>query len=149
PGVEAAATATALPGVPTSFEVEYQVPSAGASPDTRMLAEERGASSSYFATMGIPLTQGALCRNTGSEVMVNQRFVDLYLGGAAAVGAQITRGLPFPVTGTIAGVVASARERGLDRDPAPTVYFCANWANPNSFFLLRARGDPTAIVKDV
>jgi hypothetical protein len=114
-----------------------------------MLAEERAASSGYFATMGIPLTQGALCRNTGGEVMVNQRFVDLYLGGATAIGAQIVRSQPFPAMGTISGVVGSARERGLDRAPAPTVYFCANWANPNSFFLVRARGDPTAIVQDV
>jgi putative ABC transport system permease protein len=149
PGVEAVATSTFLPGVPTAYEVEYEVPSSSASPDTRMLAEERVASSGYFATMGIALVQGALCRDAPGQAMVNQRFVDLYLGGATAVGAQISRTLPFPSTGTIAGVVASARERGLDREPAPTVYFCGNWGNPNSFFLVRVRGEPTAIIDDV
>jgi putative ABC transport system permease protein len=81
--------------------------------------------------------------------MVNQRFVDLYLGSATAVGAQISKTLPFPSSNRIAGVVASARERGLDREPAPTVYFCANWANPISSFLIRARGNSAAIVQDV
>ena len=149
PGVEAAATATFAPGVPTSYEVEYEVPSAGASPDRRMLAEERAASPGYFATLGIPLAQGALCRNSGDEVMVNQRFVDLYLGAAPAVGAQIVRTQPFPGSWTIAGVVASARERGLDREPAPTVYFCSNWANPISSFLVRTRGDPAAVAQAI
>jgi hypothetical protein len=149
PGVEAAATATFLPGVPTTYEVEYKVPSANASPDARLLAEERAASSGYFATLGIPLVQGALCRDGADEIMVNQRFVDLYLGGATAVGAQISKTLPFPGGGRIAGVVASARERGLDREPAPTVYFCANWANPISSFLVRARSEPTAIIQEV
>jgi predicted permease len=149
PGVDAAATATFLPGVPTSYEVEYQVPSAGASPETRMLAEERAASSGYFATMGIPLAQGSLCRESGGEVMVNQRFVDLYLGGATAVGAQITRTQPFPGRGTIVGVVGSSREQRLDREPAPTVYFCSYWANPISSFLVRTRGEPAAIVQQV
>jgi putative ABC transport system permease protein len=151
PRVQAAATATFLPGVPTTFESEYEMPSAGASPNTRILAEERAASSSYFATLGIPLAQGALCRDSGDEVMVNQRFVDLYLGGAVTVGVgvRIVRNQPFPGSGTIVGVVGDSRERGLDRAPAPTVYFCANWANPNSFFLLRARGESSAIVQDV
>ena len=149
PGVEAAATAISLPGVPTSYEVEYQVPSAAAAPETRMFAEERAASSGYFATLGIPLLQGALCRDAPGQIMVNQRFVDLYLGGATAVGAQISRIQPFPATGTIAGVVGSARERGLDREPAPTVYFCSNWANPISSFLVRARGEPATIVQQV
>jgi predicted permease len=148
PGVEAAATASFLPGVPTAYEVEYQVPSAGVSPETRMLAEERVASSGYFATLGIPLAQGKLCDARG-EMMVNQRFIDLYLGGAVAVGAQISKSLPFPGSGTIAGVVGNSRERGLDREPAPTVYFCENWGNPNSYFLLRTRGEPATIVQDV
>ena len=148
PGVEAAATASFLPGVPTAYEVEYQVPSAGALPETRMLAEERVASSGYFATLGIPLAQGKLCDARG-DVMVNRRFVDLYLGGAAAVGAQISKSLPFPSNGTIAGVVGNSRERGLDREPAPTVYFCENWGNPNSYFLVRTRGEPATIVQDV
>jgi predicted permease len=149
PGVEAAATASFLPGVPTSYEVEYEVPSAAAAPETRVLAEERVASPGYFATLGIPLTDGALCRDGAGQVMVNQRFVEQYFGGAAAVGAQVVRAQPFPVNATIAGVVGSARERGLDREPAPTVYFCRNWGNPNSSFLVRARGDPSAIIQQV
>jgi hypothetical protein len=149
PRVEGAATASGLPGVPTTYEVEFEMPSAGVSPDTRMLAEERVTSSGYFATLGIPLAEGALCRDSGGEVMINQRFVDLYLGGAAPVGAQIVRNQPFPFNATIAGVVGSARERGLNSPPAPTVYFCSNWGNPNSFFLVRARGEPAAIIQDV
>jgi putative ABC transport system permease protein len=149
PGVDAAATATFMPGVPVTFESEFEMPSAGVLPDTRILAEERVASPSYFATLGIPLAQGALCRDSGNQAMVNQRFVDLYLGGATAVGAQLVRGQPFPVSGTIAGVVGNSLERGLDRATAPTVYFCANWANPNSFFLVRARGEPAGIIQDV
>jgi hypothetical protein len=146
PGVDATATALSLPGVPTAFENEYQLPAGRADPDERVLAEERFVSPSYFATLGIPLAEGILCRigaQTGNaDVLVNRSFVERYGAGAALVGSQVTRGT---TSATIVGVVGDVRERGLDKPPSPTVYFCGLAGRPSPFVLIRTRGDPLAI----
>jgi putative ABC transport system permease protein len=148
PGVESAATALSLPGVPTAFENEYELPAGRADPEVRVLAEERNVSPSYFATLGIPLAEGALCRPDGGasgEVLVNRSFVERYGAGAALVGSPLSRGGQAPVAATITGVVGDARERGLDKAPVPTVYFCGLAGRPSPFVLVRTRGDPLAV----
>jgi predicted permease len=146
PGVDATATALSLPGVPTAFENEFQLPGGRVAPDARVLAEERFVSPSYFATLGIPLAEGMLCRIGGQlgigEVLVNRSFVERYGAGAALVGSQLTRGT---ASATIVGVVGDARERGLDKPPAPTVYFCGLAGRPSPFVLVRTRGDPLVV----
>ena len=49
----------------------------------------------------------------------------------------------------IVGIVGDARERGLDRDPAPTVYFCEVPVVPTRVFLVRTRGEPMAMAQAV
>jgi len=150
PGVESAATTFSLPGVPTAFENKYELPAAGLDPEVHVRAEERAVSPSYFATLGIPLSEGALCHNgIGGEVLVNRSFVERYGAGSALVGSQLVRaaqaGAAPALSVRIAGVVGDVRERGLDRPPAPTVYFCNLAGNPSPFVLVRTRGDAASI----
>jgi hypothetical protein len=117
-------------------------------PKTRVLAEERSVSPSYFATLGIPVVEGHLCRYGGGpgmgEVLVNRSFVERYGGGAALVGSPLSRA-QLPQGATITGVVGDVRERGLDRPPAPTVYFCNFAGSPTPFVLVRTRLDPETV----
>jgi putative ABC transport system permease protein len=153
PGVQSAATAISLPGVPTAFESEYQLPAGRVDPEVRVLAEERSVSPSYFATLGIPLVEGALCRMDASassgDVLVNRSFVQRYGARRALIGSQLSRGGQLPVSATIAGIVGDVRERGLDQAPVPTVYFCNLAGRPSPFVLVRTRGDPQAVVSIV
>lgn len=156
PGVDDAATSMTLPGVPGQFESEFLLAEGRAESDPRMLAESRSVSSSYFSTLQIPLLAGEPCRsrtlNAPSDVMVNRSFADRYLSGSAAIGRHVTTAAQaasnFP-PGRITGIVGDARERGINRDPAPTVYFCFAAPTPMPQFLVRTRSDPAAIAASV
>jgi predicted permease len=153
PGVESAATTSwSLPGVPQIFEQEYGLPPGHVDPTTRVLAEERTVSPSYFATLGIPIVDGELCRGGGGmgtgEVLVNRAFVERYGGGAALVGSALSRA-ELPQGATITGVVGDVRERGLNQPPAPTVYFCNIVGSPTPRVLVRTRADPETLVATV
>jgi predicted permease len=158
-GVEAVAVSAALPGVPQQYEAEFELAEGRAATEPPMIAESRFVSDSYFATLHIPLVAGTLCRNQATEgirdLMVNRRFAEQYLGGNSAVGHVLTppastATLPgVPRSGRIAGIVGDARERGIDRDPVPTVYWCSTAANPMPYYLVRATLNAAAIVQPV
>jgi hypothetical protein len=161
PGVEAAATTGwALPGVPEQWETRFDIAEAtGFVPP--IIAEGRAVSPEYFATMGIPLLGGDPCRRTAAggdlgdpeqPVMVNRAFVDRYLSDRpSAIGLHLrdVSGPQARPAGRITGIVGNARERGLHRDPGPTVYWCSSAPNPTPYFVVRTTGDPRAIIQDV
>lgn len=158
PGVDAAATAVFLPGVPGRFAQQFHLEGQRNVGETPMSAESRAVSRGYFETLRIPLLAGRLCRGTAkaprsgdAEVMVNRRFAQLYLAGRSAVGLRLG-GLDFaagPGSARIAGVVGDARETGLDRPPVPVVYLCFSAGSPTPSFLLRTSGDPEALLPAV
>jgi putative ABC transport system permease protein len=150
--VESAASAAFLPGVPTEFELDLDTAEGRAESETKMRAYARFVSPGYFATMGIPLHTGELCRDEPgrSGAMVNRSFANLFLGGSAAIGRHLTvPGNTFMTPGEIRGIVGDAREAGLDREPQPTVYFCNNLLQPGTFFLVRTHGEPSAMAETV
>jgi putative ABC transport system permease protein len=157
PGVEAAAVATTAPGVPNSFEQEFELVEDRAAGDGRLVAGSLPVSPSYFSTLSIPVVAGELCRlapldASWREVMVNRTFADQYLSGASAIGLHlVVARLPVEVRrpGRIVGIVADARERGIDREAAPTVYLCGRPAEPFRVFLARTRGEPMVIAQAV
>jgi putative ABC transport system permease protein len=148
PGVENAATAAMLPGVPSLYQIEYKI-DGKADPARRVLADSRPVSNGYFATMSIPLLAGAPCKeaSTTRDLVVNRSFANLYLGGTGAVGhaLQENSGNQFDVSGIIRGVVSDAREEGLNEPPAPTVYFCYSAPDPFPNYLIRTRGNSMAM----
>jgi putative ABC transport system permease protein len=152
PGVESAASAAFLPGVPTEFELDLDTAEGRAESEPKMRAYARFVSPGYFATMGIPLHTGELCRDEPgrSGAMVNRSFANLFLGGSAAIGRHLTvPGNTFMTPGEIRGIVGDAREAGLDREPQPTVYFCNNLLQPGTFFLVRTHVEPSAMAETV
>ena len=149
PGVQAAATAGFLPGVPFRFQVEYKIDGhAGAG--HRILADNRPVSAGYFETMRIPLLQGQACSPGAqpNDLVVNRSFIETYLNGSEAIGHDLAaaEGRDF---GRIRGVVGDAREEGLKTAPVPTVYTCLSAPTPFPNYLVRTADDPMALAKTI
>jgi predicted permease len=153
PGVEASATSFSAPGVPTGFQIGFELVEAQGDKGTRLVAESRVVSPEYFETLRIPLLEGTLCRRQprgATELMVNRSFADRYLAGRPSViGLHLANpNTPVP-PGRIAGLVGDVRERGLEQAPGPTVYFCSSAQAPTPYFLVRTQGEPAAVVQAV
>ena len=124
-------------------------------PADQALVEHRFVSPAYFRTLGIPLKAGRLLDahdaaepGFGTHVLVNQAFVDRYLGGdgASAVGLQIDVLDDTPKT--IVGVVGSARQFGLDRAAQPEAYYPApGWAGGTFSLVVKVHGDALAFAE--
>jgi predicted permease len=157
PGIEATAiSATELPGVP-GLERGFQVAARefdlvegdeGLAP---MFAEERVVTPGYFATLGVPVLAGDLCRRPNpapreadhqNEVMVNRAFADRYLTGRNAIGLHFAGG---DTPNRIVGIVGNAREVGIDSESSPIVYDCGLAGNPFSWFFVRYTGETAAV----
>jgi putative ABC transport system permease protein len=154
PGVEGVATSTFLPGVPSEFENAFTLLEGRSDEERRMVAESRVVSPEYFATMKIPLLEGEGCRRQPVDaprvILVNRAFVSRYLSGwPSPLGLQLASGTNLARAGRISGVVGDARERGIDRAPAPMVYACSSAGNPTPVFLVRTHGEPMALAQTV
>ncbi len=160
PGVEAVATAGALPGVPGKFQSAFRIDGkVGSRPDGHdnagqpILADSRTVSAGYFATLHIPLLAGEACRqgSTTSDLLVNRSFADRYFGQAPVLGHTLAADTQAGYTppGEIRGIVADAREDGLNASPAPTVYFCLSTPTAAPVYLVRTRGDARAMAEPI
>jgi predicted permease len=153
PGVEASATSFSAPGVPTGFQIGFELVEARGDQGASLVAESRVVSPEYFETLRIPLLDGTLCRRQtrdATELMVNRAFADRYLAGRPSVsGFHLANPNANVPPGRIVGLVGDVRESGLDQDPGPTVYFCSSAQAPTPYFLVRTQGDPAAIVQAV
>jgi putative ABC transport system permease protein len=151
PGVENAATAATLPGVPGEFTTDMKFQEGEQDPNQRVVAESRFVSHAYFDTMKIPMLGGENCRENldAMQVIVNRSFADTYFQGQMGIGRHLEMlGNSFLKAGEIRGVVADARELGLNRAPAPTVYWCWNAPMPDPFYLVRTIGvDPMTMAQ--
>jgi putative ABC transport system permease protein len=144
PGVENAATTMTLPGVPGEFTTDVRILEGEQDPSHKIVAESRFVSHAYFDTMKIPTLAGEGCREKfdAIQVIVNRSFADTYLQGQMGIGKHIEMiGNSFLKSGEIKGVVADARELGMNRAPAPTVYWCWNAPSPDPNYLVRTVGD--------
>lgn len=150
PGIEAAATTTLLPGLPNIFPGEFDVVELGDDNRQAGSAEWRIVSPGYFKTLQIPIVEGELCGRPEdargvTEAMVNRAFAERYIRGRSAMGMHLAAESPDRIT----GVVADAREQGIDRDPVPTVYQCFSAATPLPWFLVRTAAQPATSVEGI
>jgi predicted permease len=89
--------------------------------------EVRAVTPDVFAALGVPLLKGRLVDpdEPASEkrisVLVNKTLVDALFPGEEPIGRFIKVGGGAPLE--IVGVVGDVRQRGLDRPPAPEVYY--------------------------
>jgi len=152
PGVESSASAAFLPGVPIDVPLDINTAEGRAETEPKMRANARFVSPGYFATLRIPLLAGEICRDGGSQppIMVNRTFANRYLNGTSAIGhILLVQGNAFIPPGQVQGIVGDARETGLDREPPPIVYWCGVGLQPGTYFLVKAHGEPTAMIATV
>lgn len=152
PGVEDAATAGFLPGIPSLYQTQYAL-DGHVDPNQKIEGDTRTVSQGYFGAMNIPLVRGHACRegSTTKDVVVNRSFAAMYLGDGEAVGHALSPAdnSAQGVAGQIVGVVGDAREEGLNVLPMPTVYGCITAGNPFPYYLVRTHGDPMAMAKTI
>ena len=147
PGVDAAATAAALPGIPGEAKAELKIVEGAQDPNHAVFADNRFVSQGYFSTMSIPMLAGEPCNESENKaVVVNRNFADRYFPAGSAIGHHLTVGQPpLGVSGEIVGIAAAAREQGLSSEPMPTAYWCMAAPVPDPHFLVRTRGEPQAM----
>jgi putative ABC transport system permease protein len=149
PGVEAAALASTLPGVPGQRQTELRIIEGEQDPNRKIVGDSRFVSTGYFSAMHIPVLMGDSCQDTPNSmsVIVNRSFADSYFGKSTAIGHHLatTAFSQFSLMGEIRGIVSDAREQGLNAEPMPTVYWCSNVAFPGTYYLVRTQGEPTTL----
>lgn len=160
PGVTAASTSSALPGMPGKYQDDYrrdgQTGTNGTHTESRLLAGSRTVSDGYFNTMAIPVLLGKGCSSTpdtptsGGEYVINRSFATRYFADTPALGhtLAVAANGSFTPPGRIVGIAADAREEGLNSAPEPLAYSCFNAPGPAPVFLVRTSGDP-ARMEDV
>jgi putative ABC transport system permease protein len=153
PGVEDAAISVGVPGQPFKFQSEIKLAEGRAESEPKIIAENRYVSSSYFATMKIPLLSGQFCSSTDealATVVVNRAFADSYFSGTSVIGHHVlASALGYSGPAEIVGIAGDVRETGLDRPPAPTVYWCAPIAEPGTYFLVRTHNAPMTMAETI
>jgi putative ABC transport system permease protein len=145
PGIEAATISPTLPGLRTQYGSELKIVEGRAESEPKVIAENRFVPPSYFATMKIPLVAGELCREglNSTNVVVNRSFANTYMPGSSPIGLHLKSQNPLNTApGEIRGVAGDAREQGMNRQPAPTVYWCLTAAQPGIYYLVRTRNEP-------
>ncbi|HEX4229687.1 MAG TPA: ABC transporter permease [Bryobacteraceae bacterium] len=147
PGVLGAATSATLPGIVSDSRTELKLTEGRAETEGKIFADSRFVSNGYFETMKIPLLAGESCRESANyfgTMVVNRSFADAYLSGSDAIGHHLQLGSSqfLSAPAEVTGIVGDAREQGLNRAPAPTVYWCTSAPTPFPNFLIRIQGDP-------
>ncbi len=146
PGVESAALSVSLPGIAEGYPGDLKSTDAAADPDRKITADQKFVSAGYFETLRIPLLAGEACKENSlwDSVVVNSSFVNTYFPGQPAIGHHLAM-TPNPFQtppAPILGIVADARENGLNRQPVPTAYWCSTNGIPDPYFVIRTHGDP-------
>jgi putative ABC transport system permease protein len=152
PGVEAAAISVGVPGVPFKYQTEEKLAEGRADSEPKIIADNRFVSAGYFATLKIPMQAGELCRETESAhtVIVNRSFANTYFTGTPAIGHHIlASNLGYSGPAEIVGISGDARESGLDLAPVPTAYWCAPFAAPGTYFLVRTHNAPMTMAETI
>ena len=154
PGVQGVATSMTVPGVPLEFDNGFTVVEAGNDQDRKLVAQRRVVSAEYFETIKTPVLEGESCTRQPADgqllTMINQSFRSRYLNDwPSPIGLHLAAGSDQGRARRIVGVVADARDHGIDRAPVPTVYSCGSAPNPTPVFLVRTHGDPLDLAQTV
>ncbi len=150
PGVEGAATTLALPGIQWGVPGEFRMVEGTVDPNRKIIALPRVVSAGYFEAMHIPLLAGKACSaDRPGGVVVNRRFAETYFAGRTFLGNHLAAvpANPYVPPAEIRGMVADAREQGLQREPEPTVYTCYSAPVPSPAIVVRTLGEPMAMAE--
>ena len=151
PGVISASTTTQVPLRPSQVMTRFLIEGAPPlTPGTYPYAQIRYISPDYFRTMGIALLKGrtftpADIDSTTGFFIVNQAFAQRYLSSRDPLGANILIGVlsPTPSKIPVIGVVANARDLGIDSNPEPEIYLPGYGLH--AVLLVRSSLDPQSL----
>jgi predicted permease len=131
------------------IEVEGFTPA----PGQELQADMRTASADYFQTMEIPLIQGRFFTTHDTPdsqrvVVVDRNFAQRFWPHGDAVGKHVWFDPKKPFT--IAGVVGTVKEYGLDTEGKIVTYFPSTQNTDNIMYLVaRTASDPAAMAAAV
>jgi putative ABC transport system permease protein len=157
PGVDAAGSAHFLP---LRGQISASCFAPGSSTEEPVPARSLSAqfliiNPGYLRAMGMRLVAGRDFDvqdhfSSPSVMMVNQAFVRRYLDGEDPIGKPFSVCWSIPNPARVVGVVADARQAGLEEAPVPTIYL-SNSQAPMYFatLVVRARGDARQIMQSV
>jgi hypothetical protein len=130
--------------------------SSGDAESGKTLVGERTVGGGYLQALRMPLLQGEACGALKTDfkspinAIVNQSFVEKYGNGSPVIGRHISFGGSLLNAPRIVGVVANAKEDGLDVPPYPYVYMClagGSWPDPD--YVVRTAQDPRQILSAI
>jgi putative ABC transport system permease protein len=160
PGVQAAALASGLPPL--------RPPNMDDTPIENFVQVKGGpienvdfyqiVSKDYFKAMGIRLMYGRLFddsdgKGTPDVVVINETMARTFWGNQSPIGKRVQPGNSKWCT--IVGVVEDVKNAGLDKPAGTELYLpymqtaAESEGNQNSYVVLRAEGDPRALVSEV
>ncbi len=130
PGVVAAGATSIVPLKPSLVMTRFLIDGAPPlAPGTYPAAQIRYVSANFFRAMGLSVRRGRAftqseIANQASLFVMNEAFAQQYLSGRDPIGAKILLGVmtPQPVKIPVIGVVANARDLGVDTEPQPEIY---------------------------
>ncbi|MBO0857869.1 MAG: ABC transporter permease [Chloracidobacterium sp.] len=151
PGVQAAELTRVTPfsgnGVGGPFTVEGHEPGPGAVAKDAWL---RSVTPGYFAAMGMPIKTGRSFQPSDTDTsppvaIVDEKLARMYWPQGDPTGKRLRIGGGDWMT--IVGVVPSVKNRKLDEDTKPYVYFPASqWVSRNMSLVVRSQNDPSALI---
>jgi putative ABC transport system permease protein len=160
PGVNSASIIMPLPltgsNITTDFDIEEHPLPEGQRND----APTRITGVDYFETMGIPLLQGRVFKETDKVdslpvVIVNERFAQKFFPGQNVIGKRILPGWSIgdekPRMHEIVGVVGNVRHLSLQKDFTPEMYLSAAQVpiNFTSLVVRTSLSDPASLTTAV
>jgi predicted permease len=114
----------------------------------------RVVSPEFFHAMGLPLKQGRGferkdIENDSNYIIINQAFAQRYLPGKDPLTSSILMNVvgPHPEKVPVIGMVANARDLGVETEAEPVLYFPG--FGVHAVLLIRTYADPESIVPEV
>lgn len=154
PGVAAVSAVRCRPGEGDCGDWFYSIPGRPVPAQNEVpISLFNAADAGYFRVMRIPVRQGREFsesdRAPGSKIaVVNETLARRWWPNETAIGHQIKVGGPYQEGGLleIVGVVADAKQYGLDSQPMPEIYQPFSQAVGDMAVVVRAAGDPEALM---
>jgi putative ABC transport system permease protein len=139
------------PGWTSSFTIaEHERPREGEEPESRI----RPVTAGYFRTVGLPLRRGRDLSERDvvgapGVVVINEAFARVHFPNEDPIGKHIERSAWWPGMPDrfeIVGVVADEKFLGLQAGADPATYFHLPQFALAQYLVIRATGDPLALV---
>ena len=158
PGVTAASATSVLPvgefPVTTTFNLENV---ADQNPAEPLMANFRRVSPDYFKSMGIPVKDGRVFRDSDDMAalpvaVVSEEMAQRYWGGQNPIGRRLLRTAEAAKERwlTVVGVVGNVQDSALGAENGATFYVpIAQGARPSMFLVARSSVDPNSLVPSV